>query len=353
MDTCHGILGGTNHTAVFAGYHASGYYLRGIVAAMHRHTGLKPTIIYFNGGMHLFHLYPAHAWAKLETSASCIGAHPPAQQALGVHARANTAGCRKKTLKSAYAIWNHSEAYLAAFLDDAVETSAKLTPASEVSAPPVLVYMSSHSVCEGKFDGPWRAALVNITSDSSQHQRRALQPCASLLMKSFRVEEEDAYRQCLGTSFSRHGVQKLNARLLNALGTWVQRHPAARVGVVKGFEITDTGSGARCDETKDGRHYHNLVYSELFAMFAAAKAAASAPSLSGPAISATAAATAVLSSCLAKVGQQPAQPDDDRPPAEWPYVFNLGFPKSGSSYVWLHVHVNSHTGTHARMHAQH
>jgi len=164
---------------------------------------------------------------------------------------------------------------------------------------------------------------------------------------------------------TREGVRKLNTRVLRALATWAQRHPRARVGVVDGFAITDDGKGARCGETRDARHYPDLVFSELFALFAAA-GAADAPDPGASAVE----AAAVLASCEAR-GPPPPPPRGGRPsspppppppppsffssmlkrlaspfashsavprtvsapPADWPYVINLGFPKSGSTYV--------------------
>ena len=307
IDTCHGVLGGINHTAVFGGYHAAGYYTRGFVTAMYMHTRLKPTIIYFNGGLHLLHLYPAHRWGELGTHFT----PSPARMLAGVKTT------RPTPRTSAYAVWNHSEAYLAAFLYDTATAvgrmgvrmlnSSSLDTAPETT-PPVLVYMTCHSICEQKFTKQWRAVALNVTQTAGSARREALQPCASDLTKAHHVEEQDAYRQCVDTSLTRGGAKKLNTRLLKTLGKWAQRHPATRVGVVDGFGITDDGMSARCGKTEDARHYPSLVFSELFALFVAAEAAAAAraPGRGGEASSsaavALASATAVLGSCPAAAG---------------------------------------------------
>lgn len=180
-------------------------------------AGFAPDAIYFNAGLHYLHLFPCWPWNY-----------------------------------NSWHTWKNIESYTTSFLDSMSATGSE------------LVLMTSHSICEEKYNKDCALAVTAIRKDPV----KAAKPCVDA--GNFTLED------CMHGQLVRDGVKRLNGRIKGAVKTWQARtHGFRIVREVDAFQITDhkcnfTGSG-------DGRHYRPLIYDELLALWQSLGWASQAP----------------------------------------------------------------------------
>jgi hypothetical protein len=174
-----------------------------IVAAAMKSTNTVPDVVYFNGGLHYLHLIPHRQWDNNLN---------------------NNRG---------YYNWKNAEQLINNFVNKNKQYR--------------LIYMTSHSICDEKYNGSYKKAIQAIQQDATTFAKR----CAVWLQKAH-DRLSNTMEDCTIGTFNRVGVQHLNSRILSSLGD--------DVGIVDAFALTDN----KCNFTKDGRHYsESIVDAEL------------------------------------------------------------------------------------------
>eukprot|EP00521_Asterionellopsis_glacialis_P009051 CAMPEP_0195282052 /NCGR_PEP_ID=MMETSP0707-20130614/1102_1 /TAXON_ID=33640 /ORGANISM="Asterionellopsis glacialis, Strain CCMP134" /LENGTH=358 /DNA_ID=CAMNT_0040341003 /DNA_START=80 /DNA_END=1156 /DNA_ORIENTATION=+ len=169
----------------------------------------KPSVIYFNGGLHLLHLYPYYGFRLL------------------------------------WPVYKNIERHAIQF----VRNAKLLAPDA------VVVYMNSHDICEDKYKAGWATAVRNLKNNPMS----VANPCAEHLKRKYNVKRRFATKACLNSTFTSDGVRNLNGRIERAIASVVQKDNIGKVGCVDAFAITE----GRCEDTIDGRHYQRRVPQEL------------------------------------------------------------------------------------------
>ena len=163
----------------------------------------RPTVVYFNDGesdgLHYLHLEPYRKWGN-----------------------------------GSYWVWKNAEMLARSFVSNVREAYGRSV---------IIIFMSSHAICESKYTGEYLSAVHLLRKDPAAF----VQPCA----RKFPLKD------CLEATFTSDGTRLLNKRVLEALHGQLDGH-------VDGFAITE----GRCEYTRrgDGRHYLPLVPQEIDAL---------------------------------------------------------------------------------------
>ena len=166
-------------------------------------TKTNPNFIYFNGGLHILHLIPYRTWN---------------------HGIAN-----------GYLSWKNAENVSLAF-------TQRMQKQSNAS----LIFMTSHSICDSKFNGDYQTAVQAIHKNATAFSMN----CAQWLVKTHNVTLQTAMIDCANGVFTRFGINLLNQRVVKALPKTMK--------IVDSFAITDN----ECEHTNDARHYDEFIVSQ-------------------------------------------------------------------------------------------
>ena len=162
-------------------------------------TNTEPDVIYFNGGLHDLHLMPYRSWNEVGNG---------------------------------YKNWKNAEDIVGKFVKRIKHQTNAL-----------IVFMTAHSICDRKFNDDYKIAFDDI----AKNETLISQNCAKWLVNAYSLTLWDATHECIDGVFTRNGIKKLNARILNVL--------PKEVRVVNAFKITDS----QCNHTRDARHYDSFI----------------------------------------------------------------------------------------------
>lgn len=138
--------------------------------------------------------------------------------------------------KDAYLTWFNTEEILKLFVNDTICAFPKSK----------IVFMTSHSICEDKFTGNYKKALVQIKRNATQFAS----PCVAFLeQKRVCKGRQSCLKACLESTFNDRGVRLINQRVLAVLPAFVK--------VVDAWNLTK----GQCIHTRssDGSHYDKFI----------------------------------------------------------------------------------------------